>query len=137
MEQDSSPLPLIDKQAGHEPSNQEIVNPNELMKQMDHALQYGSIESLMQLFDDGMDINQPDFQDRTALMLCTARGQKEVVEILLERGADVNLISMFQGRIPMSALDAALQTNRTELADLLRTHGAKTGKEIVAEQAQE
>lgn len=126
------PISQLDDQENHEGDSVEDdkwANPNVRRKAMDHALQRGTTEELMGLFDDGIDINQEDFQGRTALMLSVASGKEEVVELLLEHGADVNHVYMFQDRVPMTALDAALQTNRQELANLLRAHGAKTGRE--------
>jgi ankyrin repeat protein len=105
-------------------------NPNELMKELDRVLNFGTPEDLFALFDNGMDINQTDFEGRTALQIMTVKGKKEVVEELISRGADVNHVFMYQGRIPFSALDAAEQTKKPEIADLLRSHGAKLGKEL-------
>jgi len=82
--------------AHNEPTGQEI-NPNELRKKLDAVLQYRTIEELYALFDEGMDINQTDFQDRTALMLMAHRGEKDVVENLIARGADVNKVMMYHG----------------------------------------
>ena len=113
------------------------VNPSELRRIMDHVLQYGTTEELMRLFDDGMDIDQEDFQGRTALMMCTAQGKMEAVKVLLDRDADINRIYMHQGRVPGTALDAARQTSRFALAELLASHGAKTAREVLAEQATE
>ena len=55
-------------------------------------------------------------------------GRREVVNLLLANGADVNTNNAF-GRTP---LDLAIQWKRTELADLLRKHGGKTKKELKA-----
>lgn len=108
----------------------EEVNPNESMKRLDQALQYGTIDDVWSLFDQGMDINQTDFEGRTALQLMSFRGSKEVVEQLIARGADVNQMFLYQGRVPMTALDAAREANKTEVVELLLTNGAKTGKEV-------
>lgn len=110
----------------------ERVNPNELMKKLDHALRFGTEEDLMALFDSGIDINQTDFEGRTALMLCVAEGKQTAVEVLLDRGADVNFVYMYQDRVPFSSLDAAIQTGRMELAELLQSHGAQRGRELTA-----
>ena len=55
---------------------------------------------------------------------------KEVAELLIANGADVNVKSKF-GETP---LDLAIINNETETADLLRKHGGKTGEELKAEQ---
>ena len=67
-------------------------------------------------------------------MMMTAQGQANAVEWLIAQGADLNRINMYQGRIPMSALDAARQTNRKVLEQLLLDNGAKSGRDIQAEQ---
>lgn len=106
-------------------------NPNDLHRKLDHALQYGTLEDLEALFSEGMDINQTDWEGRTALQLLAFKGNKEGVEMLLGRGADVNAIFMYQGRVPQTALDAAREVNKTEVIEILLARGAKTGREIV------
>ena len=54
------------------------------------------------------------------------RGDKEIVELLITKRADVNA-KMDDGETP---LDVAEEAEHTELADLLRKHGAKTGEEL-------
>ncbi len=105
-------------------------NPNERMKLMDHALQYGNMSDLEALFSAGMDINQTDFEGRTALMMSAAQGKKDVIETLIKRGADINLIFLYHGRIPQTALDAARECKKSVIEQILVAHGAKTGKEL-------
>ena len=50
-------------------------------------------------------------------------GQKEIVELLIAEGADVNA-KKEDGYTP---LDEAIINDETETADLLRKHGAKRG----------
>lgn len=109
---------------------EEEKDPNEDKRSLDHALQYGNLADLEALLDMGMDVDQIDFQGRTALQLMSAKGNKIGIEMLLSRGANVNAIFMFQDRVPMTSLDAAEQTKRTEIAETLRSHGAKTGREL-------
>ncbi|MDQ5893264.1 MAG: potassium channel [Patescibacteria group bacterium] len=110
--------------------NSEKINPNELMKRLDRAVQYGSREDLLALFDGGMDINQVDFSGRTALQLLSFSGDEEGVRILIERNADVNHVYMHHDRIPLTALDAARERGHKKVVDLLLEHGAKTGREL-------
>jgi ankyrin repeat protein len=56
---------------------------------------------------------------------------KEIAELLIAKGADVNAKDD-NGATP---LDLAVKYQRTEIADLLRKHGGKTGKELKAEGA--
>ncbi len=100
------------------------------MRQMDNALQYGTTEGLMALFDGGMNIDQTDFQGRTALQLMSFRGKKDVVEALIARGANVNALFMYHRELPKTALDAAQEAERAEVIEVLLAHGAKTGQEL-------
>ena len=56
-------------------------------------------------------------------------GHKEVVELLIAKGADVNA----KGDGGTTPLDRAIINDETETADLLRKHGGKTGEELKAE----
>lgn len=105
-------------------------NPNDRMRLMDRALQKGTGSDLEALFESGIDINQTDFEGRTALMMSAVFGKRDVVEMLIKRGADVNKIYMYQGRIPQTALDAARESKKSEIEQILLAHGAKTGKEL-------
>ena len=53
------------------------------------------------------------------------RESKEIAELLIANGADVNTMQE-DGETPLDWADG-------ELADLLRKHGGKTGKELEAE----
>lgn len=108
----------------------EELDPNHLSKLLDHALQYGTVAELLDLFEKGMNIDQTDFEGRTALQLISARGKKDIAERLISKGADVNAVFMYQGRIPMTALDAAFQSGNQELINLLLSLGAKKGNEV-------
>ena len=57
------------------------------------------------------------------------KGHKEIVELLIAKGADVNANSDDDG----TPLDWAITYNHKETADLLRKHGGKTAKELRAE----
>lgn len=106
------------------------AHPNDLRRMLDHTLQFGTTADLEALFDDGMDVNQDDFEKRTALMMSSFRGKKDAVEMLIRRGADVNRVFMYHDRIPQTALDAARESGKTAIVEILLAHGAKTGKEL-------
>ncbi|SVB63313.1 uncharacterized protein METZ01_LOCUS216167, partial [marine metagenome] len=56
-------------------------------------------------------------------------GHKEIVELLIAAGADVNA----KDQNDYTPLDFANRLKRTEIADLIRKHGGKTKKELEAE----
>ena len=66
---------------------------------------------------------------RTPLHWAASHGHKEIAELLIAAGADVNAKSKY-GRTP---LDYAVKYKRTEIASLLRKHGGKNGEELKAE----
>ena len=53
-------------------------------------------------------------------------GYKEIAELLITKGADVNAKDK-KGKTP---LDLAIEENHSQTADLLRKHGGKTGEEL-------
>jgi len=63
------------------------------------------------------------------LHMAAANGHKEIAELLIDNGADVNEKTA-DGRTP---LDFTKQTKQKAIAALLRKHGGKTAKELKAE----
>ena len=74
---------------------------------------------------EGANVKEETYTDWTPLHWAAYRDHKEIVELLIAEGADVN--AKDAGTTP---LDAAIEDNQTETADLLRKHGGKTGKEL-------
>jgi len=64
----------------------------------------------------------------TPLHPAVGGGYKEIVELLIAKGADVNA-KYVDGETP---LDAAEQERHTGIANLLRKHSGKTKKELEA-----
>jgi ankyrin repeat protein len=86
----------------------------------------GNIEAVKQHLAAGTDVEVKDNNGFTPLHIAT----REVAELLIAKGADVNAIvasGQYEGKTP---LDAAIQVGRPEVADLLRKHGGKTGEEL-------
>jgi ankyrin repeat protein len=72
----------------------------------------------------------PSGEDLThALWYACHGGQRQVVELLLAEGADVDWISSWDGLTP---LDAAARSGATELESWLRARGARTAPEVRA-----
>jgi ankyrin repeat protein len=77
------------------------------------------------LIANGADVNAKDEHGGTPLNWTET---KEIAELLIAKGADVNAKDE-DGETP---LDRAIDLEHTEVADLLRKHGGKTGEELKA-----
>ena len=92
------------------------------------------------LIANGADVNATDdfLNGRTPLSVAARYGNKETAELLIAEGADVNAKAN-DGKTPLDYTTrenepaAAVFGTGTEIADLLRKHGGKTGKELKAE----
>ena len=94
------------------------------------ATRTGDIEVVKQHIAAGTDVNAKTALDKwTPLLLAAWYGHKEIADLFIANGADVNANGA-DGRTP---LDWAIKYKRTETVDLLRKHGAKTGEELEAE----
>jgi len=66
----------------------------------------GNTESVKELINQGVDINQRDDNGRTALMFAVVNRHYETMKVLLEHGADVNATSNKGGTALMGAASA-------------------------------
>ena len=84
-----------------------------------------NIEAVKQHLASGADVNAKDVAFRaTPLNWAAFGGHKEIVELLISEGADMNVKCSNQN----TPLDVAIKYKRTEIADLLRKHGARRVK---------
>jgi cytohesin len=88
----------------------------------------GDIIAVKQHLDAGTDVNAKDSARCTPLHWAAWGGHKETAELLIAKGANVN-VKRDNGETP---LDAAISRYQTKAADLLRKHGGKTKKELEA-----
>ncbi|MHC4661386.1 MAG: ankyrin repeat domain-containing protein [Planctomycetota bacterium] len=132
------------------------------------AIENGYKDTVSLFIDGGFDVNTDGKLGMTLLHIAAGDGQKEIAELLIERGADVNAMypagypihfavygnrrdivelliekgadvnarSIFSGRSIPTALDEAQEGNQSDIASLLRAHGAKTWKELRMEREQ-
>ena len=127
------------------------------------AARIGRIDAVKQHLAAGTDVNAKDVVGMTPLHRATYQGYKEIAELLIAKGADVNAKGGVNGGTPLhwaaeeghketaelliakgadvnakeedgyTPLDAAIINDETETADLLRKHGGKTAAELKAE----
>ena len=89
----------------------------------------GVLDGVQAELDKGVDVNVKGNGGLTPLLFA-AWGHKEIAELLIAKGADVNAIvtgGISKGQTPLDS------TRLKETADLLRKHGGKTGEELKAE----
>jgi adenylate kinase len=88
------------------------------------AASEGDVEEVKALLEYGnIDLNQGDYDKRTALHLAAGEGRLEVVQILCEAGADVNAKDRWGNR----PLDDAIAANCQRCITFLEQSGAKQG----------
>ena len=81
------------------------------------AAETGNAEKVKRLVEFlGADVNACDRSGNTALMRAAFLGKKEVVQVLVSRGADIALSSRVSG---ITALDYALYGGHKGIAELL------------------
>jgi len=90
----------------------------------------GDIEAVKQHLNSGVDVEARGPKGEAALHFAAFRGRKEIVELLITAGANVNAKAGAFGKTP---LDWAISRNHIEIADLIRKHGGKTAKKLKAE----
>ena len=106
------------------------------------AAEQGDIKAVKQHLAAGTDVNAKD--DKIVgypLHFAASGGHKEIVELLIANGADVNA-KTGDGRTPLDhaefssddfAYSRDIDVAKKETADLLRKHGGKTSEELKAE----
>ena len=84
------------------------------------------------LISKGADVSAKDEFMKTCLHYAAQYGHKGNVDLLIAKGADVSAKIEGGEEDDQTSLSLAIQNNQTEIADLLRKHGAKTAEELKA-----
>ena len=92
------------------------------------ATRKGDLAQVKALLDKGVSVNAKSSYGQTAMFFACDRGYTEIVKLLIERGADVNVEDTFYHA---SALSWAARKDRTEIVKLLLDHGAKSAGDVV------
>ena len=89
----------------------------------------GNIEAVKQHLAAGTDVNaKSENKGFTPLHMAATGGAKDIVELLIAEGANVNAKNYFND-VP---LGRAIYKKHTEIIDILRKHGGKTKDELFA-----
>jgi len=118
---------LIDNGADLNVINNELAG-TPFITALDWAIQQGKTETADLLRKHGGMTAQELKSGMSPLHQAARDGLKEVVELLIAEGADVNA----KDRVGETPLDFAIEKKHTETANLLRKHGGKTSEELNA-----
>ena len=94
-----------------------------------NAADQGNIEAVKKHLANGADVNT-HHGGSTALHWAAFKGHKEIAELLIENGADVNAMFI---ELPATPLDVAEINDYVEIKKLLRKNGGKTAEELKTE----
>ena len=99
-----------------------------LNKALLNAVKKGDIEAVKQAITDGADLNGEGEYGQTSikgapLHLAVSQDRQEIIELLIAKGADINVKSAFYNLTP---LDWAVKLKKTETIKLLQKHGGKS-----------
>jgi ankyrin repeat protein len=99
------------------------ANPKRVPGLLQYACEAGTLNSVEQLLDAGLDIN--DFSNSTtALRVAVERSHTSIVKFLLERNADPNITFPDAYTWPRSPLSAAIHKQNPEILSILLSAGA-------------
>ena len=85
------------------------------------AVCIGDLASVKVFLEEGVNVNAKDPRSRTALHIAARKGYREVVELLLEHGADVNAGAGYNNE---TVAEFAIWGNHSEIVELLVSNGA-------------
>ena len=121
---EAKPDELVVENTKPEPTTVKPEHP-QANRALIEATATGNVAAIKKAIADGADVNVKAVGGGTLLFIAAHEGHREVAELLIAEGADVNETNG-SGETP---LDYA----KGETADLLRKHAAKTAEELKAE----
>jgi hypothetical protein len=92
------------------------------------ATRKGDLAQVKALLDKGVSVNSKSPYGQTPLFFACDRGYTEIVKLLVDRGADVNVDDTFYHA---NALSWAARKDHTEIVKILLDHGAKSPGDVV------
>ncbi|MEM8932560.1 MAG: PQQ-binding-like beta-propeller repeat protein [Acidobacteriota bacterium] len=92
------------------------------------AAEDGDTAAITRLLDAGVEIDAERRYGVTALLIASAKGHLDAVELLLERGASVDAVDTFWGT---NALSRALQGSHFDVAQVLAESGVPAGTQTL------
>ena len=136
-----------DKEAVKKAVADSRMRPHSMENALRYAADKGQKEIVKILIAGGADVNSSSIYGLTPSMFAASNGHKEITKLLITKGADLNATTRYSGRTfddgvettwatgpqeKATVLDQALANQHTEIANLLRKHGGKTGEELKA-----
>ena len=82
----------------------------------------GKIEKVRNLLDEGVDVDTRDSDNRTILHWAARKGHADIVQLLLERGANAKLADNDYGNTP---IHSASYKGHTDVVRMLLDHGVE------------
>src|SRR5262245_28972362 len=98
-----------------------IVNAQDQNEEFFAAARRGDIAVVKAFLEKGVNVNSKTRYGATALSYACDKGHAELVRLLIERGADVNVKDTFYGEVP---LGWALSHGHAQIVKLLLEKGA-------------
>lgn len=99
----------------------DAVSNDSLTFDQEDALIQGDIEQVERFLDEGTQVDARDAEGITALMYASYHGQESIVNLLIDRGANINASEYVDGRTAL--MDSSIN-GQSEMVELLLNRGA-------------
>ena len=90
------------------------------------AIGNGNLDLVKILLDYDVELDHRDDEGRTVLMACANFGYNELITIFIQKGINLNQ----KDNNNMTALDYAIENNKTETIKILEEAGAKSSADL-------